>query len=262
MRHSLMIPGIFPLILGGCSILAALDEPGGQLPACQAGDESTQRDLVVVLDHLAPHIGDRAEIRVVSEGNFITARAILDPVASESMTVRMRQALTPGPRHLDLFVDLNQNGVYDPPPADHAWRLPACASGVFRFSHNANFLDIEAPAPQGIGNDFTMHVRSFSMHLGDLVEVYVVNQSMSVPTTVGLYRLAEAEAADFDIRIPGIIEPGVSYTIGIWADKNDDGEYQAPDIDHSWRVEATGEASGLEIDFTHNTNFADVSELR
>lgn len=70
--------------------------------------------------------------------------------------------------HVDFFVDVNDDGVYDPPPTDHAWRLYAVAweddnemeltfsftldSDTCAFDHDGmygscDYLDIEWPAP-------------------------------------------------------------------------------------------------------------------
>ena len=40
---------------------------------------------------------------------------------------------------------MNGNGGYDPPPADHAWRLPvssASENATLTFSHNTDFTDV------------------------------------------------------------------------------------------------------------------------
>ena len=55
---SMVIFGTLAISISGCSILAALDEPHGALPACEDGDAQTQRDLVLVMDSLTPHIGN------------------------------------------------------------------------------------------------------------------------------------------------------------------------------------------------------------
>jgi len=258
---SMVLLGALAASAPGCSILAALDEPGGVLPACEDGDVQSQRDLVLVMDSLTPHIGNYGEIVAVSEGGFVSVRAVLDPVVSRDMTVSLRDALPAGPFRLDVFFDYNINRVYDPPPTDHAWTLDSCASGVYRFSHNPAFENIGDPAAVDVGEDFLIHFESFTPHLGQLVEVRVVDLDAALPRTVGYYRLAEAESEAFTLGIPGIIEPGTRYTIAIWADKNADLTYQAPDVDHSWRVDATGEATGLEMTFVHNTNFAPIDDL-
>jgi hypothetical protein len=78
---------------------------------------------------------------------------------------------------------------------------------------------------------------------------------------VGYYRLAEAQSPSFTLRIPGIIEPGTNYTVAIWADKNADLTYQPPDVDHSWRQDEVGDATGLERTFVHSTSFAPLDDL-
>jgi hypothetical protein len=56
--------------------------------------------------------------------------------------------LEPGQSYMvDFYTDHNGNGSYDPPPADHAWRLDV--DGVsgdteIEFTHNISFTDIFA----------------------------------------------------------------------------------------------------------------------
>jgi hypothetical protein len=57
--------------------------------------------------------------------------------------------------YVDFYADHNGNGVYDPPPADHAWRLDlmnVTGDSGLDFSHNTNFTDIQWPVT-GIGEN-------------------------------------------------------------------------------------------------------------
>ncbi|PJF33370.1 MAG: hypothetical protein CUN57_02360, partial [Phototrophicales bacterium] len=47
--------------------------------------------------------------------------------------------------NVDFFADHNGNGMYDAPPADHAWRLElnnVAGDTTLNFAHNTNFTDI------------------------------------------------------------------------------------------------------------------------
>jgi len=66
------------------------------------------------------------------------------------------------------------------------------------------------------------------------------------------------EDEDFDLK-SYVIQPGRSYVADFYSDHNSNGVYDAPPVDHAWRME-TGEAMGdVNVDFEHNTNFTDIS---
>jgi hypothetical protein len=49
-----------------------------------------------------------------------------------------------------------------------------------------------------------------------------------------------------------------SYMLDFWADLNGNGTYDAPPVDHAWRIMLAGTAQDSTIAFTHNTNFTDI----
>ncbi len=235
-------------------------DSGGELGV----EQVNFRDLAFTMTAMGPHIGQMIGIRIVAGENEKTAHGdgleshiILDPLPSDGFELFVPKGVADGEHTLDFFADLNMNGVYDPPTADHAWRIDLAAAGDLEpaFEHNTNFTDIENPAPAQ-GGDFTMNVTGLSPHVGQLFEVRVIDNETD--QTVGQYRLASVASADFTLVIPGIIKQGTEYTVDYYADLNQNGEYDAPTADHAWRDIATGGPSGLTIDFAHNTNFTDI----
>jgi len=107
--------------------------------------------------------------------------ALLVPNASVSVA-----GLIPGENYrVDFYADLNQNGLYDGPPTDHAWRETFTSNGntSVDFSHNTNFTDIAWPYL------FTLNFSSMNPHVGQLFELRVVEQSANAE--VGRARLEE-----------------------------------------------------------------------
>lgn len=244
-------------LLGSCTAIVDYKDYD-QLPACGDGDEQTVRDLRFHMDTMDIHTGQLVELRVVNANDFVVARAILDPLVGTSADLRMRGALLEGPHRVDFWADLSKNRAYDAPPTDHAWRLEPCASGAHAFSHSTNFADISKPETTPVGGDFVINFTDQTIHMGQLHELWVIDQSNG--RMVGYYRLAEPPQSRFTLQIPGIIEPGVGYTVALYADKNGNLTYDPPDEDHAWRLSATGEATGLEVTFAHNTDFQDITE--
>jgi hypothetical protein len=242
----------------GCSLIIKYSDPPGERQACDDGNDSVPRDLRITIDNMDPHIGNLTEVHVVNPNDYVVARAILDPLPGRTFSFTMRRAILPGPHRIDLYADLSGNRGYDPPPLDHAWRLEPCTSGVHEFSHNSNFIDISEPQPRRVGGDFVLLLSQMNVHLGQLVEVHVIDSNAG--RTVGFYRLAELLDPQTELIIPGIIEQGVHYVVALYADKNNSGSYDPPDVDHSWRIEQTGGPDGLVVQFAHNTSFADITE--
>jgi hypothetical protein len=123
-------------------------------------------------------------------------------------------------------------------------------------------LEIEGDSSGG-GNstlptqlDFTLNFTGMVPHVGQLLEVRVINTSNG--QTVGSQQLAAVPGPAFSVAIPGILESGQSYQVDFFADLNGNGVYNAPPADHAWRLTGTAGAAGLTLDFAHNAVFTDI----
>ncbi len=84
---------------------------------------------------------------------------------------------------------------------------------------------------------------------------------LSVKDQLGGFEIARTHATvaqTFSFEIPGI-ELGRSYDVDFFADFNMNGKYDAPPTDHAWRMELLNVDGNETLDFTHNTNFTDIS---
>jgi hypothetical protein len=104
--------------------------------------------------------------------------------------------------------------------------------------------------------DFTLNFTGMVPHVGQLLEVRVINASNGL--TVGTQRVTAVPGPAFSVAIPGIVENGQSYQVDFFADLNGNGVYNAPPADHAWRLTGTAGAAGLTLDFAHNAVFTDV----
>ncbi|GAB4372670.1 MAG: hypothetical protein Kow0042_16090 [Calditrichia bacterium] len=114
-----------------------------------------------------PHVGQLFELRVVDEmtGDEV-GRLRMDNIIIADFVVQI-PGIQPGKDYrADFYADFNGNGVYDPPPADHAWRVPftdSTGNVVVNFTHNTNFTNINWPTGiridplAGVPGDFTLH---------------------------------------------------------------------------------------------------------
>ena len=213
--------------------------------------EVSSNTVTVNLSGMTPHVGQEMYFHLidVATGKVIDRKS---EIAQESFSVILNEIQPGKAYYVDFFADHNNNGHYDAPPLDHAWRLEiASASGdeVFDFMHNTNFTDIMWK------HRLRVRFAGMTPHLGQKLTLYV--RELPSGNYLDTVVVAQIENADFDVK-SYVLEPGKSYMVDFYADHNGNGIYDAPPVDHAWRVE-TGVTMGDEdIDFQHNTNFTDI----
>lgn len=108
-----------------------------------------QVTLTLQFTGMDPHVGEWFEVRVVNwtSGAEVT-RLTVPEIPGSAFELDLELPGTGESYRIDFYVDHNGNGRYDPPPADHAWRLevPEVSGNVtLDFSHNVAFTDIDWP---------------------------------------------------------------------------------------------------------------------
>jgi hypothetical protein len=94
---------------------------------------------------LTPHVGQLLEMRVVRNDNSEEVNRTSVIVPGAEFSLRIPQIEMNHDYNVEFYADHNGNGLYDSPPADHAWRISFNSNTgnfVQNFSHNANFVDI------------------------------------------------------------------------------------------------------------------------
>lgn len=106
-------------------------------------------------------------------------------------------------------------------------------------------------------NTLTIHFMGMDPHIGQKLTLYLRDQSDGnyLDTLV----IESIPGSDFDVS-EFVVEPGSSYYVDFYADHNGNGEYDAPPVDHAWRISVGPVNGDTEIDFTHNTSFTDIFE--
>lgn len=218
---------------------------------------SPYRNVVVNLDGMDPHVDQMMQFDVAT-GQELISRAVLDPLPTAQFNFIVKQAVPEGAFRFDFFADVNGNGNYNPPPADHSWRLTVPDTGIIliSFTHNTDFTDISDTSTTDSGSEFMLDLTDFTPHVGQLFELKVVRAASG--QTVGYYRLGAVPGSDFDLEIRDIIKTDEEYMVDFYADLNGNGMYDGPPVDHAWRLTGTGTDSGLILAFAHNTNFTDI----
>ena len=234
--------------------VSGTDNPGNSDLVTAPGNNASSplSILTVSFSNMDPHVGEVLELRVFDRNtNKEVGRTKVDSIAT-NFDVTLDVIFPSHSYYIDFYADHNGNGLYDAPPADHAWRVElinAIGNDVVNFSHNTNFVDIDWT--------YMLNINFLSMnpHIGELLEVRVEDDLTS--EEVGRTRIESVPSADFSVKIPGI-KVGKEYKIELYADHNGDGIYEAPPMDHAWRIKFENSTGNVSVDFTHNTDFKDV----
>ncbi|RJP75576.1 MAG: T9SS C-terminal target domain-containing protein [Candidatus Zixiibacteriota bacterium] len=102
---------------------------------------------------MTPHLGDYFALRVVNAQDQEVGRIEVDSLTTSEFSlpiIGIRPDLSGDTTayRADFWADFNNNGMYDPPPTDHAWRVffaDTTGDVVLNFFHNTNFTDIDWP---------------------------------------------------------------------------------------------------------------------
>lgn len=225
-----------------------------------------REDFVAHLIGFEAFVGERVEVRVVNQSDItdfvVEGRAVLDPMVADRLFA-MPLALPEGSYGVDVFVDLDRSGDYE--PEEPLWRA---ALGPDRKLHlEAADTDIMAenmdPMTRAEGTDFVLSLTGMNVHTGDVQQLEVLVVDRTDARSVGYFFLPDINANDIEIVIPDVIEAGHDYQVDFYADANRNGRYDDPGLegDHTWREEGAGTAGevGLQIDFDHQAIFDDVA---
>ncbi len=228
--------------------------PGSSSLVTLPGDSTsnTLSTLTVSFSGMNPHIGQMLKLRVIDKSNMKEVGRTTVASITASFDVTLDVILQGHSYYIDFFADHNSNGLYDPPPVDHAWRIElnnAQGNDNVSFTHNTNFVDIDWDYM------LTVNFSGMTPHVGQLLELRVEDDVTS--EEVGRMRLEAIPSANFTVNIPGI-KFGKQYNVDFYADLNGNGLYDAPPTDHAWKMHLDNKTGDVSLDFAHNTNFTDV----
>jgi len=129
-----------PLVL---VLLAATTLIGCSEGDCEGGD--LLYDQTLIFEGFDEHVGQLFELRSIWHDTVDTVLLPAIPAPEFTMTV----VAGCGANHIDFYADFNDNGDYDPPPTDHAWRITVHArEGANKdvlIQHDTDYVDIKWP---------------------------------------------------------------------------------------------------------------------
>jgi hypothetical protein len=209
--------------------------------------------LTVNFTSMTPHVGQLLELRVENNNtNEEVGRIKVLAVPSPDFQIQIVGLQLNTEYKVQFYADLNNNGIYNIPPTDHAWEITftnTTGDAIVDFSHNTTFTDINWKYL------LTVNLTLMTPHLGDLFQLRVVRQDNQVE--IGRFTLLQVLVPDFSVFIPEF-ELGHNYYIDFYADYSGNGLYDVPPIDHAWRLSFISNTGDFVQNFTHNTSFTDI----
>jgi plastocyanin len=103
-----------------------------------------QNRLTVNFTGMNPHVGQDLWLAVTDKTSGMEVDRV-KTTADVDFMVHVYGIENGMSYNVDFYADHNQNGKYDAPPADHAWRLElenVTGDTTLTFAHNTNFTDI------------------------------------------------------------------------------------------------------------------------
>ena len=156
--------------------------------------------LTVHFMNMTPHVGQDFYLAVVDTATGIVLSTV-DTVASEDFMLNV-YGLEPGTAYnVDFWADFNENGMYDAPPADHAWRIQLdsiVGDSTLMFTHNTDFTDIMWQ--KMMQNTLTVHFTGMTPHVGQDFHLAVIDTS----NWMEVARVDTVASEDFMIMYPDL----------------------------------------------------------
>ncbi|RPH74749.1 T9SS C-terminal target domain-containing protein [bacterium] len=140
----------------------------------EGGGGNGQPIITLDFSSMNPHIGQMLVIYIVDNSNDTYLDTItINEITEADFSVDSIHVDSGGSYRIDFYADLNDNGTYDAPPADHAWRIEIdelVGDTVIAFVHNTEFTDI-FETPTGVNNRNITRVVLYPNPAGDYIKV-------------------------------------------------------------------------------------------
>ncbi len=223
-----------------------------------AVEDTVMYYITVNFTGMTPHVDQNLYlyVRNADDGEILDS-LVISPVDSADFSV-VFDSVSAGDYHFDFYADLNQNGMYDVPPADHAWRIELIgfdSDTTLDFAHNTDFTDIFPAEPVDDMYMLTISFVGMNPHIDQVLVLYL--RDPSTGDFIDSVKVEPVTEADFEVVFESV-NSNVDYNLDFYADLNMNGVYDAPPVDHAWRILLTGISADTTIEFTHNTEFTDI----
>jgi len=111
--------------------------------------ETAPDTLSVHFSGMDPHMGQMLTlyVRDLATGAYLDTM-VVEEIEDAGFEIESYVIEPGGTYQIDFYADHNENGMYDSPPVDHAWRMEtgeAMGNLEVEFAHNTEFTDIFGP---------------------------------------------------------------------------------------------------------------------
>lgn len=209
--------------------------------------------LTITFLNMNPNVGQDMGLNVVDRVTDKEIARVHNVVESE-FSIHLCCFESDHGNRISFYADHNGNGTYDPPPIDHAWKIDlgeVAGDTTIIFVHNTDFEDIEWE------NRLKVRYANMNPHVGQLFQLYLYD--LTDAAYVDTITINPIPNGDFNVESEMIID-GHSYNIDFFADHNGSVTYDAPPLDHAWRIQLMDVIGDTIINFVHNTTFTDIFE--
>lgn len=127
------------------------------------------------------------------------------------------------------------------------WKEGQQAPGIFSL--------VTAPGQSDANplSSLTVNFSGMSPHIGEMLYLRLYDRTNMQEAG----RVSSVISQNFSLNL-NLVIVGHSYYIDFFADHNGNGLYDAPPVDHAWRMELPRAVGNDVVEFTHNTNFTDI----
>jgi len=155
--------------------------------------------LTVNFSAMNPHVGQTLWLAVIDQASKMEIGRVKKTV-TQTFSIDVPGIETGKSYWVDFFADHNKNGVYNAPPADHAWRLPLAnvtGNSVIDFVHNTSFTEIAWKTK------LTLSFSAMTPHLTQKLTLFVRDNEMGMNVDTVILKLL----ALLSIFLPGKSNP-------------------------------------------------------
>jgi hypothetical protein len=239
---------------------AGTDDPDGQ-PTVEVGAPNTgaTRSLHVHLTGMDDDLNRFSQFRVVTTaGQFFVMFVIHEGIPTADYEFNLPAALFVDQAYrLDFFIDHNNSGGYNAPPADHAWSIPIPAGAgdvSLEVPYNTHFTDIEQIAPSMV-RSLILSSSNMYHYVHELFDVRVIDRAAG---RLAGRQVREVPGDSFDLTVGAVVQPGVEYEVDVSLDLDKSGDYTPGDL--GWRIISTATPTGLHLPFSADADPVDLSQ--
>lgn len=140
---------------------------------------------ILNLSGMNVHFGEDIHFALVEteSGEIVDMRS---EIVEDAFTIELSELVPGMAYHVDFYSDHSYDGVYNPPPTDHAWRHEiemAAGDDILDFVHHTNFTDVRSTFGPDIGLTEDTELGSFLSDKAGFTLYYFANDTLNGTST-------------------------------------------------------------------------------